>query len=113
MTETLLKNLINFDHSLSPELFEITLTEDGPLFGYNKDTKIIVSSTLRPKNGNLVVLSYKGENQVYRFETASGEATLWPGNQKLSEVECNSLFVVISEVNISLPRFDVSTYLIS
>lgn len=104
-SEFILKNF-------NPDLHELTLTSDGPLFGFDKEEKIVVSSTLRAQNGNLVVLSLNGTNDVFRFEIIDGVEKLWPGNRVITEVERNNLFVIVEEGKESKSKFDVSNYFI-
>jgi SOS-response transcriptional repressor LexA len=79
-------------------LCEMVVMIDGPLFGINKGEKLLINKSLKPQNGNLVFFSTNDSCEIYRFETARGEPTLWPGNIKIKESEVNSLSVIINSI---------------
>lgn len=79
----------------NPSLISITLPSAAPLFGINKDDKILVDMSRKPRNGDLVLVSEGDSQGVFRYETASGVPTLWPGNKSLKEDNPIVAYVVI------------------
>jgi SOS-response transcriptional repressor LexA len=61
----------------------ILSTSAAPLFGIDQGDKLVLELTKSPQNGELVLMSKDGESNVYRYETASGRPTIWPGNEEV------------------------------
>lgn len=103
--------LFNERYGINATYLELKLTIGAPLFGFDKEELLTVDTGLKPQNGDLVVFSSNDHNEVYRFETSNGFASLWPGNTPITETEANQCYVILKNAHIA-PKFDISAYLI-